>query len=316
MKQTICLIIISILINHACAQVALMEHEWNVTLKVVDESGQPVAAAKASVGYFSKSQPKSIDGLTDTNGIFRASHRAYSGILGFTAEKAGFYITREPSYELGFTYDQVKWNPTQVIILKKIGKPIPMYVRKAQIEIPTVDKPIGFDLVKGDWVAPYGKGNGSDLVFQAQRRFVDWQDFDSSFKLTFSNVGDGLLPVNITSEQGSVLRMPAIAPESGYGPEISQFFNHTPSKRWEKSKKEDQNYYFRIRTARDENGKIKSALYGKIYGDFSIDTINSKTMIVSFQYYLNPDPNSRNVEFDPRQNLMKNLKPLEGVTEP
>ena len=61
MKQVICLIILSILINDAHAQVTLIEHEWNVTLKVVDESNQPVSAAKASVGYFSKSQPKSID---------------------------------------------------------------------------------------------------------------------------------------------------------------------------------------------------------------------------------------------------------------
>ena len=248
MKQIIWLAIMCIGIGQTSAQVTLIEHEWNATIKVVDESGQPIEGANASIGYFSQSHPKSIDGLTDTNGIFRASHRAYSGILGFTAEKAGFYLTREPSYELGFAYDQVKWNPTQELILKQIGKPIPMYARKAQIEIPIADKPIGFDLVIGDWVAPYGNGGRSDFIFKVQRRFVDWQDFESSFKLTFSNNGDGLAPLIIPSEQGSVLRMPAIAPEGGYEPEISQFFNHTPTKRWEKSKKEDQNYYFRIRT--------------------------------------------------------------------
>ena len=32
--------------------------------------------------------------------------------------------------------------------------------------------------------------------------------------------------------------------------------------------------------------------------------------------YFNPTPNSRNVEFDPKQNLMTNLKPDEGVSEP
>jgi hypothetical protein len=316
MKIHIGPILILIAINCASAQVALIEHEWKVTLKVVDESGQPVAAARANVGYFSKSQPKSIDGLTDTNGIFKASHLAYSGILGFTAEKAGYYTTREPSYELGFTYDQAKWNPTQTIILRKIGNPIPMYARKMLLEFPTLDKPIGFDLVKGDWVAPYGNGSSSDFIFNAQRRFVDWQDFDSSFKLTFSNDGDGLAPLTGPSKLGSALRISAIAPGGGYEPEISQFFNHTPTKRWEKSKKEDQNYYFRIRTSRDKNGNIKNAIYGKIYGDFSIDAINSKTMIVSFQYYLNPTPNDRNMEFDPKRNLMKNLGPLEGVTEP
>jgi hypothetical protein len=68
---------------------------------------------------------------------------------------------------------------------------------------------------------------------------------------------------------------------------------------------ENRNYFFRVRTMLDDKGNVKSALYGKIYGDF-----------MQFSYYLNPTPNSRNVEFDPKQNLMKNLKPLEGVEAP
>jgi hypothetical protein len=62
---------------------------------------------KTGVGYYSKSQPASIDGLTDTNGVFIALHRAYSGILGFAVEKAGYYTTRQ-GYDLGFVYDEAK----------------------------------------------------------------------------------------------------------------------------------------------------------------------------------------------------------------
>ena len=97
MKTSICLIL-TIIATTAFAQTSL--HKWKVTLKVVDEVGQPVVGAKAGVGYFSKSLPASIDGLTDTNGIFMASHSAHSGLLGFVAEKAGYYTTREPSYDL------------------------------------------------------------------------------------------------------------------------------------------------------------------------------------------------------------------------
>ena len=68
---------------------------------------------------------------------------------------------------------------------------------------------------------------------------------------------------------------------------------------------EYRNYYFRVRTKLDENGNVVSARYGKIYGDF-----------MQFSYYFNPTPNDRNVEFDPKQNLMTNLKPDEGVNEP
>jgi hypothetical protein len=42
----------------------------------------------------------------------------------------------------------------------------------------------------------------------------------------------------------------------------------------------------------DEQGNIKSAHYGKIYGDF-----------LNFCYYFNPDSNSLNMEFDPGRNL-------------
>jgi hypothetical protein len=38
---------------------------------------------------------------------------------------------------------------------------------------------------------------------------------------------------------------------------------------------------------------------------------------VKVGYYLNPTPNDdRNVEFDPKQNLLKKLNEFEGVSEP
>ena len=65
------------------------------------------------------------------------------------------------------------------------------------------------------------------------------------------------------------------------------------------------NFYFRVRTKLDESGNVVSARYGKIYGD-----------LAQFTYYFNPTPNDRNVEFDLKQNLMTNLKPNEGVSQP
>jgi hypothetical protein len=303
------------MLNGASAQTLPVKHEWNVTLKVVDEDGQPIGDAKAEVGYFSKSQPASIDGLTDTNGIFKASHFAYSGLLGFVGQKSGYYTTRK-GYELGFEYDSYKWNPTQTIVLKKIGKPISMYARKVQIEIPETDKPIGFDLMVGDWVAPYGKGISSDFIFQAQRRWVSRNDFDATVNVIFPHRGDGLAPVSIPLNQGSELRMPATAPSDGYIVKLSRNLSHTPENGWKKDEAKDQNYYLRVRTAIDDRGDIVSAHYGKIYGDFGLDPINSKTTWIIFTYYFNPTPNDHNVEFDPKQNLMTNLKFDEGVNAP
>jgi hypothetical protein len=37
---------------------------------------------------------------------------------------------------------------------------------------------------------------------------------------------------------------------------------------------------------------------------------------MQFCYYLNPTPNDRNVEFDPKQNLLGGLQSFEQVTAP
>jgi hypothetical protein len=57
-------------------------------------------------------------------------------------------------------------------------------------------------LVKGDWVAPYGKGEVSDFIFKVEgtereepsgRRFPD-VFFDYTLTVTFSNPDDGIQP--------------------------------------------------------------------------------------------------------------------------
>jgi hypothetical protein len=318
MEKWILLILTAVAVSPVCAQNPT-DHEWKVTLKVVDDTGQPVVGANASVGYYSQSRPASIDGLTDTNGIFMAAHSAKSGHLGFSAEKSGYYTTREASYDLGFAYDATRWNPVQTIILKKIGQPIPLHARNARIEIPKVGEAVGFDLVEYDWVAPYGKGKRSDLICLADRRWVSRNDFDCALRVTFTDKGDGFIPVSVPPNQGSKLRLAAIAPSEGYVAELSKSLGNTPVGGWKDDEREGnkgQNYYFRVRTVLDDQGNVVSALYGKIHDDFALDPINSKTLKILFTYYLNPTPNDRNVEFDTKRNLAKNVKPLEEVKAP
>ncbi len=307
MNNIICLILAGITINYACAQTTLPEHEWKVTLKVVDENGQPVAGAKAVVGYYSHSKPASIDGLTDTNGTFTASHRARSGILSFSAEKAGYYTTKEPSYDLGFTYDPAIWDSMQTIVLKKTINPIPMYTKHIESGPPIFNRLVGYDLMMGDWVAPYGKGQTADIFFTGELNEKAKDDFDYKLTVSFPKPGDGIQEFASSSvDKASSLHSSSEAPAEDYKSQIVRTMSRHPGA----GTKEDmndpsRNYFFRVRTVLDENGKVKSALYGKIYGDF-----------MQFAYYLNPTPNSRNVEFDPKRNLMKNLKPLEGVEAP
>jgi hypothetical protein len=51
-----------------------------------------------------------------------------------------------------------------------------------------------------------------------------------------------------------------------------------------------------------------------VNGLYAIGTANHPKVL--FTYYLNPTPNDRNMEFDPKQNLFKDLKPMEEVKDP
>ncbi|MGH7991176.1 MAG: hypothetical protein ACREDS_13425, partial [Limisphaerales bacterium] len=164
-----------------------------------------------------------------TNGTFIASHVDHSVQLAFHAEKSGYYPSWR-QYEMGFHYNPAKWNPVIDVVLEKVSNPTPMYARRAQIEVPVLDKPVGFDLVEYDWVAPYGKGKQGDIVFEAHRRWAGRRDFDVILRATFSNSGDGLIAVPTSSSPGSTgPRMPVTAPLDGYTPEVQCELGNTPA---------------------------------------------------------------------------------------
>jgi hypothetical protein len=87
------LFLVSVGLGVANVPAALLSPKWEATVKVVDESGQPVSGAYVMIGYYVAPPPdESVgvakkDGVTDTNGIFRASKRSRSPDLMFTAQK-------------------------------------------------------------------------------------------------------------------------------------------------------------------------------------------------------------------------------------
>lgn len=283
--------------------------EWKVTLKVIDEAGQPLADANADVESIkpgTSGEAVKYDGKTDTNGFFTATGRSW-GRLYFNVNKNDYYLAGK-TYDIGTTdkphYEP--WNPTITLLLIKIGNPIPMYAKRLNTHVPDLDKPVGFDLEAGDWVAPYGIGANADILFTGH--FDKRADGESDFTLTvnFPKVGDGIQEFKVPeADKGSGLRSPHEAPTNGYQSQWVQTDNRKPGKPVETNRDPNRNYFFRVRTELDDKGNVKSALYGKIYGDF-----------MEFSYYLNPTPNDRNLEFNPKQNLSKDLKLLEGVNAP
>ena len=81
------------------------------------------------------------------------------------------------------------------------------------------------------------------------------------------------------------------------------------------SQRKDLNYFFRVRTKKDEAGKIVSANYGKIRGPLDFG-FRGRRNGLGMTYYFNPTPNDRNMEFDPSRNLFADLPVAEQVHEP
>ena len=297
--------------NCVFAQTNADEHEWKATIKVVDENGSPVTNADVKVGYFTNNTSVEIEGTTDTNGMLIATHSTstfnyieYS--LSFGVEKEGHYGTRS-SCDLGLPYDANKWNPTVTILIKKIGKPIAMYAKAvANLSLPELGKSIGYDLMIGDWVAPYGKGVSTDILFEKEYHEKASNDYYSKVTVSFPKAGDGIqLFVPSDAEKDSGLRSPHGAPVNGYQSKLTRETSASPGQPIKFEYDASRIYFFRIRTALDHDGNVVSAHYGKIYGDF-----------MTITYYLNPTPNDRNIEFDSKQNLLGGLQSFEQVREP
>lgn len=311
--------------------VNLHANEGRVTIHVVGEDGLPIANAKAGIqftvgipgGGLGNGKVVDVKGLTDTNGICVLTGNGDDASVGAAVLKDGYYGSG--GYGIEFTNALLgrwlPWNPTIEVVLLKKGVQVPMYARRVdEIKIPVEGKPVGFDLEIGDWVAPYGKGETADLLFKYESKpepkvpIREIPPYDVTLTVSFSNDGDGIQSVFVPTRGGhSSLRLPRQAPADGYE---SVLIKHESEERGQKAYsdyREDQNYFFRVRTKKDAQGNIVSALYGKIYGDFNHAAAGGK---LAFTYYLNPTPNDTNMEFDPSRNLFKKLPSLEQVSAP
>ena len=300
-----------------------------LTLSVVDESGMPVESAKVGMSFSLPPRigegPDSVRtvkrGVTDAQGVFTASNETQK-YIGYTIRKKGYYLTtgKVTAYTgvsgvLGLRRWE-PWNPTLEVVLKKKINPIALYVRNMEkllsrnwIDFPVVDEFVGYDLIARDWVVPYGQGTHRDFLLRFEKhRTTARRDYHVTLTVQFPNEGDGIQSYYDEAGVGSDLRLPHHAPTSGYLNEVVVNRERSPDKRSKpenKRNREDQNYFFRVRTEKDEKGNIVSALYGKMHGGFDLVKFKKKnsTGKIRFSYYLNPTPNDTNLEFDPIKNL-------------
>jgi hypothetical protein len=294
-----------------------------LTVKVVDDDGSPVSGANVAFFFckeFDGNAVAKFEQVTGFDGL-ATGEGATEGRFTINVSKPGYYISGAPMPEFRDTVGG-RWQPwgaTVSTVLRKVGDPVPMYVRKFGSEIPEVGTQCGFDMLEGDWVAPYGQGKVSDFTVTLSRRYGGWRDFEVQAEIVFPDKYDGIQAVDLPKEFSySAFRWPRLAPTVGYQPSfvaINAWYPKDSGKTAVRSDNGAQNYYFRIRTV-VQDGQIISALYGKIHGGIAVEPRGAKLCVIGFNYYLNPVSLDRNMESDPARNLAPKVRSFDQPLEP
>ena len=226
------------------------------------------------------------------------------------------------------------WQPDNLVAtirLQRVEHPIPLYVKR--VELRDYERGIGgfdgtnsvlrFDLMKGDWLPPYGKGEVADMRINSELKITDRERkfryatkrvedvlfYDLANNIMFGNDDDFVQPFNADRTAGIKVRTAedenfanVINRVRGMRKKIAR--NGNWNCEYFSDSVPDRCYTFRIRTRRNDKGELVEAYYGKIYGDFEFEGDDKKGLIgVKFLYYLNPKPLDRNLEWDMKTHL-------------
>jgi hypothetical protein len=309
-------ILSSVAITAVGAVVALVSPNIRFTVHVMGEDGNPLEGVKTTVIFHPggrEDQITQVAVVSDENGNFTAEGTSYDGTFGVSQllSKDGYYgsgVSIPNHTDKDSLGRWLPWGQTYTTMLRKIGNPISMYAKITDTNIPAIAQPCGYDLVVGDWVGPYGKGRTADFVVTLQRQWQAFNNFDVSVVVTFPDPGSGIQQTQLPQEfSNSQFKWPRSAPENGYQPSLSLHVSDNPTTGLQGDigdKYANNRYFFRVRTT-EQSGNVTSALYGKISEGIELAPNSSKTCGIHLAYYLNPNPNDRNMEYG--STLFKNL---------
>ena len=220
------------------------------------------------------------------------------------------------------------WQPDNLVVtlrLQRVENPIPLFVRqifsRASASVSSNYFDIGkgkmqFDLLKGSFLPPIGRGEYADICFTRLERedLGIGTNFNGRTSLAYRDgmmvefLGDGNGLIEIPSKKTDGIKI-RTAPLEGYKADYLVTKGKDKSVKYFTSSNPDRNFAFRIRTKKDADGRIVSTYYGKIYGDIVIKKpygVEELVAAPSFMYYLNPKSLDRNLEWDMKTNLCPN----------
>lgn len=277
-----------------------------VRVVVSDDNGPVAGVPVLAVGFRRWENGR---GVTDGRGEAEFIFRSFSGIFEVDAVMEGYYMPVSPRTTIQFhrrgRFSWEPWPTNAAVLIRKIGNPVTMYAKDACARMDVFAQRRGFDLVIGDWVAPFGAGQTNDFVFELRREVVGGGRTNEMLHLTFTNPGDGIQSYYVPGVGKPKLPMPALAPMEGYrgswrtgdglkAGEVGSERGSDPDA--------ELNYYFRVRTRSGADGRVTAGYYGKIYNGILFETdpnLNQRRPCspgIYFTYYLNPD-GTRNTEY-------------------
>jgi len=296
-------------------------------LYIIDEAERPIEGAIVLAGFagWQNAEDQVVKARSDTNGWAIISGRSLFAIP-LTVDKKGYYQSTLEVFTSTWSQKDNKniySNQTVTIVLRKITNPIPMFAYKnLELLIPALNSTLGLDLEVADWVYPHGKGTTADLFFEMNGFWNNINHHDSALTLSFPNNGDGIIGFSLNEQ--SHFKSPRTAPLTGYTDKHSWRISRLPDPEHpddiiaidETSNR--TGYVIRTRTKLDEQGRVESANYGKLYGDpkFNGATLGDPYGYILISYFMNPTTNDQNLEYDPKSNLLMNLLDWKQPKEP
>jgi len=278
-------------------------------LRIVDDEMAVVSNATV-VGNFHMNDGKGnpFTGRTDTNGIYVAAGTCI-GDWHYAVKKVGYYETFENVRYFSPTNTQVKdgrWQPygmTNTVVLKRKVNPVAMCVKSDREGIlpPVKNEFIGFDLEKGDWVKPHGKGMHADLnlKYEYEAGAVPLLHYRGAVFFAFTNKYDGAYVVK-KDTFSSFKSVYQADPHAFYRQEFAFVYDRLSGALKENSNFPESDYLvIRTRSKTDENGNLISANYAKIYGP-----VTTSDGGIHMEFYFNPGENDPNLEADTTKNLL------------
>lgn len=278
-----------------------------VRIRIVDQDGIAVPNARIWGGFTTGASINDyalVNGFTDTNGVYVAQNKC-NEFLRFDVRKQGYYRTEEKIFFGRSGAKPIiangKWQPygeTRTVVLKKIKDPgvlkVPSSLIQVEVAVPVYGEWLPFDLEKFDWVKPHGEGSHDDVLLRFRRRITDkWYDFKYEMDVSFTNhpfAGAVVLAKDCNSEFTTEYNADTNA---AYKASFNYFLERT-KKSGSKSSVLDRDSYlvFRTRTTVDEEGRLKTAHYGAIHGEW----MPGKTNMTFADGCFNPTPNDTNIE--------------------